>query len=237
MLRIIDARTGEPTAAAPVRRGPTRIEAHASAPGLGALRVLLVTDLLVRALELDSTPVRALLTGEGDRTELRAGAAALGIRPLEEGPDSAAWPGERQILHVVPEGDPAPDGVHVAVAPVTGEAPTDPAVLRLALLTRPRTETVHLDPATLGEAHDTLVRWREAVADWARRPSRPVPDEVRERLRTAWEDDLDVPEVLRVLRSLAEAGSALPDGARFESYAYADRLLGLELTRDVGAAP
>jgi hypothetical protein len=59
---------------------------------------------------------------------------------------------------------------------------------------------------------------------------------VRERLRTAWEDDLDVPEVLHVLRSVEEAGPDLPPGARFETYAYADRLLGLELTRDVGAA-
>jgi hypothetical protein len=29
--------------------------------------------------------------------------------------------------------------------------------------------------------------------------------------------------------------SDLPDGARFETYAYADRLLGLELTREIGA--
>lgn len=235
VLRIIDARTGEPVAAAPVRRGPTRVEAHAPGHDTGALRVLLVTDLLVRALELDGTPVRALLTGEGDRTALRAAATALGIHPLEDGPDSTAWPHERQVLHVTAQGAPAPDGIHVAVAPVTGEAPADPTVLRLALLARPRPAPVRLDAAALGEAHDTLVRWRQAVADWARRPSRPVPDEVRTRLRTAWEDDLDMPEVLRVLRSVAEAGPELPDGARFETYAYADRLLGLELTRDVGA--
>lgn len=42
--------------------------------------------------------------------------------------------------------------------------------------------------------------------------------------------------MLSVLRSVEEAGPPLPDGARFETYAYADRLLGLELTRDVGAA-
>ncbi|SMF49456.1 hypothetical protein SAMN02745830_03865 [Streptomyces sp. Amel2xC10] len=46
-----------------------------------------------------------------------------------------------------------------------------------------------------------------------------------------------MPEVLSVLRSVAAAGPELPDGARFETYAYADRLLGLELTRDIGAAP
>lgn len=53
-------------------------------------------------------------------------------------------------------------------------------------------------------------------------------------LRTAWEDDLNVPEVLEVLRRV-ETWPDLPDGARFETYAYADRLLGLELTRDIGS--
>ncbi|MFJ8111454.1 hypothetical protein [Streptomyces sp. NPDC096132] len=235
MLRITDVRTGEAVLAAPVRRGLTRVQAHASGYGAGSLRVLLVTDVLVRALELGGTPVFAMLAGEREQAELRAGAAALGIRPFEDGQELGAGVGEAQVLHVVGEGGPAPDGVRIAVAPVHGTVPADPAVLRLALLSRPRTEPVHLDPATLSEAHDILVRWRRAVADWARRPSRPVPDEVRGRLRTAWEDDLDVPEVLRVLRWAEDAGPELPDGARFETYAYADRLLGLELTRDLGA--
>ncbi|MCX4760409.1 hypothetical protein OG562_05380 [Streptomyces sp. NBC_01275] len=236
MLRIIDARTGQSVVAAPVRRGLTRVEAHASGYDAGALRVLLVADLLVRALELGGTPVWALLTGEREQAELRAGAAALGMHPFEDGRDLAAAVGEAQVLHVAAEGGAPPDGTWVAVAPASVDgADTDPAVLRLALLSRPRTEPARLDGAALAEAHDTLVRWRRAVADWARRPSRPVPDEVRRRLRAAWEDDLDVPEVLRVLRWAQDAGPELPDGARFETYAYADRLLGLELTRDLGA--
>ncbi|MER5193528.1 hypothetical protein ACWD3J_15960 [Streptomyces sp. NPDC002755] len=251
MLRIIDVRTGEPVVAAPVRRGLTRVEAHASGYGAGSLRVLLFADLLVRALELGGTPVWALLSGERDQAELRAGATALGMHPFEDGRDlgAGAGVGEAQILHVVEEGGRTPDGVCVAVAPAEGAVPrgrgpgrtpggtdTDVAVLRLALLARPRTEPVRLDADVLGEARDTLVRWRRAVADWARRPSRPVPDEVRGRLRAAWDDDLDLPEVLRVLRSVEDAGPELPDGARFESYAYADRLLGLDLLRDVGAS-
>ncbi|WP_327181850.1 hypothetical protein [Streptomyces sp. NBC_01334] len=250
MLSLIDARTGEPVVAAPVRRGLTRVEAHASGYGAGSLRVLLVADLLVRALELGGTPVWALLSGERDQAELRAGATALGMHPFEDGRDlgAGAGVGEAQILHVVEEGGPVPDGVCVAVAPTEGAVPggsgpgrvpggTDPdfAVLRLALLSRPRNQPLRLDADALGEARDTLAGWRRAVAEWARRPSRPVPDAVRGRLRTAWEDDLDLPEVLRVLRSVEAAGPELPDGARFESYAYADRLLGLELTRDLGA--
>lgn len=237
VLRIIDARTGEPVDAAPARRGLTRIEAHTEGFDVTALRVLLVADLLVRALELGGTPVWALLDEEGQRAELRAGAAALGIRPFEDGGDAASGLGEAQVLHVVREDGAEPDGVRVAVAAVRAEAPpgeTDPAVLRLALLSRRRGVPLALGTDALSDAHDTLTRWRNAVADWARRPSRPIPDEVRTELRTAWEDDLDVPGVLGVLRWV-ETAPELPDGARFETYAYADRLLGLDLTRDLGA--
>jgi hypothetical protein len=236
VLRITDARTGRPVDAVPARRGLTRVEAHVRGSDLSALRVLLVADLLVRALEIGGTPVWALLTGDREQAELQAAAAALGIRPFEDRRDVGPGWGESQVVHVVGEGGAAPDGVRVAVAPVdTPDLPegADPAVVRLALLVAPRSTPARLDEAILGEAQGTLVRWRRAVAAWARHPSRPVPEEVRGRLRTAWEDDLDVPEVLRVLRWVEE--SDLPEGARFETYAHADRLLGLELTRDLGS--
>jgi hypothetical protein len=249
VLRIIDARTGEPVHAAPARRGLTRVEVHAPGSDPTNLRVLLVADLLVRALELGGTPVWALLTGGSRQAELRVDAAALGIRPFEDSPDVSAGLGEAQVVHVAAEGGAAPDGVRIAVAPVeeTGPDPSsgrpagsgtpggaDPAVLRLALLTRHHDAPVRLEASVLDEAGATLARWRGAVARWARSPSRPVPDDVRRRLREAWEDDLDVPRVLDELRRV-ENEPELPDGARFETYAYADRLLGLELTRDLGA--
>ncbi|MEU1477696.1 hypothetical protein [Streptomyces sp. NPDC005760] len=236
MLRITDARTGEPVDAVPARRGLTRVEAHVPGYDPSALRVLLVADLLARALEIGGTPVWALLTGRREQAELQARAAALGIRPFEDRRDVGPGWGESQAVHVVGEGGAIPDGVRVAVAPVeTSEVPADadPAEVRLALLTPPRSTPARLDEAALAVARGTLVRWRRAVAAWARHPSRPVPDKVRGRLRTAWEDDLDVPEVLRVLEWVEE--SELPEGARFETYAYADRLLGLDLTRDLGS--
>ncbi|MFF4794012.1 hypothetical protein ACFY2M_30550 [Streptomyces sp. NPDC001276] len=243
MLRIIDARTGEPVDAAPARRGLTRVEAHASGCDASGLRVLLVADILVRALELSGTPVWSLLSGGREQAqELRAAAATLGIRPFEDGRGTGTALGEAQIVHVAVEGvDTATGGVRIAVAPVDATVPAvparddDPAAWRLALLSRRHTRHVRLDEAALDDARRTLARWRAAVADWARQPSRPVPDEVRGRLRGAWEDDLDVPAVLRVLEWVG-TDPDLADGARFETYAYADRLLGIDLTRDLGRA-
>jgi hypothetical protein len=246
VLRIIDARTGAPVTAAPVRRGLTRVEAHVPARDTTGLRVLLVTDLLVRALELGGTPVLPVLTGDREEAELRADAAALGVRPLEDGRDAGARLGEARTLHVVAEGGTASDEARIAVASDEARiavAPVDPAdhapaddplALRAALLTRHHSAPVRLDTAALEEARAGLLRRRRAVAAWARGPSRPVPEEVRGRLRAAWDDDLDAPGVLKVLdRAATDPG--LTDGARFETYAYADRFLGLELTRDIGA--
>lgn len=238
VLRIIDARTGEPVAPYAARRAPTRVEAHVPGADLTGLRVLLAADVLVRALELGGTPVWCVLSGADRAQELRAAAASLGIRPFEDRRGADAGPVERQVVHVAAEGHGTPDGVRLAVAAVEppGIVPgPDPAALRLALLSGSRTVPLRLDGTAVAEAGDTLARWRSAVAAWARQPSRPVPEDVRARLADAWEDDLDVPAVLDVLREV-ESRADLPDGARFETYAYADRLLGLELVRDVGAS-
>ncbi|MFE8948331.1 hypothetical protein [Streptomyces sp. NPDC007856] len=265
VLRILDARTGEPVPAAPARRGLTRIQAHASGPDPTSLRVLLTADLLVRALELGGTPVWATLAAPRGPAGLHTAATTLAIRPFEDAHDATPGLGEAQTIHVTTEIPDTSGGGPVAwVAPMewTGEPvggpgadpaaghvpepaahPTlpdllsglsDPAALRLALLRVPRGEPVRLGLAVLEEAAGRLDRWRRAVAGWARQPSRPVPDEVRARLRSAWEDDLDLPGVLEVLRDV-ESAPDLPDGARFETYVYADRLLALDLARDLGS--
>ncbi|MFF4515153.1 hypothetical protein [Streptomyces mirabilis] len=224
MLRITDARTGEPIDAVPARRSLTRVEAHVERDDLSALRVLLVADVLARTLELGGTPV---VTVADSPPELRARADALGIRRAE-GDRSGAGP----ALHVLAPDATSVEGIRIEVAPVLGTA--DPALLRMVLLAAPRRQPVDLAAADLDGARETLARWRKSVATWATRPSRPVPERVRQELRAAWEDDLDVPAVLEVLRRVEHADD-VPDGARFETYAYADRLLGLELTRDIGA--
>ncbi|MFE7835360.1 hypothetical protein ACFU53_04570 [Streptomyces sp. NPDC057474] len=261
MLRITDARTGEP---AEIRRALTRVHAHVPRDDVSDLRVLLFADVLARALELGGSPV--LLVADPPAA-LRQRADDLGIRPTE----ATGTRGGQRVLHVIGsgksmgggdgdgnrDGDREGDGdglaggigggavrsgagadaeVRVEVAPVTGpeESAASGTTLRLALLTRPRRSTVTLDAAALTEAADALDHWRKAVAAWATRPSRPIPEPVRQALRDAWEDDLDVLAVLDVLRDV-EGAQDVPDGARFETYAYADRLLGLELTREIGA--
>ncbi|MFJ6668388.1 MULTISPECIES: hypothetical protein [unclassified Streptomyces] len=243
MLRILDARTGESVAATPARRGLTRIEARAPGPDLTSLRVLLTADLLARALELNG--LQAWPTAPGQSPHLRTAAAALAVRPFEEahGPGFAEAGAVRVTAEEV---DPAAgsDGPVVAVAPVVwagGEEPApadlvrraDPTALRLALLCVPHGETATLDEAVLERAAGRLAGWRRDVAGWARQPSRPVPEAVRTRLTEAWEDDLGMPGVLTALTAAA-ADPAVADGARFETFAYADRLLALELSRDLG---
>ncbi len=109
----------------------------------------------------------------------------------------------------------------------------DPLALRLAFLgTRYRTQ-VDLSWDAIAAADRQLTRWRDRVADWAEEPSRPVPTEVAEVLLGVLLDDLDTPRALQALRRL-ERDEAVPAGAKFETFAYADRVLGLDLVRSVG---
>ncbi|MFH7335017.1 hypothetical protein [Streptomyces sp. KHY 26] len=250
MLRILDARTGEPVAAAPARRGLTRIEARAGGLDLTSLRVLLTADVLARALEL--TGAQSWTTAPRQPAELRTAANALAVRPFEEAHGPGA--GAAQVVRVVAgqdgedgeAGKAGGEGPVIAVAPVVWTGPgsgehspaassllADPTALRLALLSIPYGRSATLDEGTMTQAAERLAGWRRDVARWARQPSRPVPEAVRARLAEAWDEDLDVPGVLRVLEAVA-ADPGVADGARFETFAYADRLLALELARDLG---
>ena len=111
----------------------------------------------------------------------------------------------------------------------------DPLALRLAFLSTRYRQQANLSWDAIAGADRTLSRWRTAVAAWAEQPSEamsaPYADEVLE----AFEDDLDTPRALQVLRRL-EKDDAVPAGAKFETFAWADALLGLDLVRQVGQA-
>ncbi len=109
----------------------------------------------------------------------------------------------------------------------------DPLAARLAFLEHRYRQQLNLTWDTLVAADATLRRWRERVADWADQPSRPMRADYAARVADALDEDLDTPVALRALRELA-ADAEVPAGSKFETFASADRVLGLDLVRLVG---
>ncbi|GAU69775.1 hypothetical protein SSP35_14_01090 [Streptomyces sp. NBRC 110611] len=246
VLRVTDGRTHHLVELPALRRGVLRMCVHLSCPGLaiGAadLRALLVGDVLFRAAETAGVQARHTLNLPHLPPEqvkaLDRATAALGINPPAADGMAAA------DVHV--SGTQRSDtehGVWIEVGPVRQRlmavpglhegAVADPLALRLALLSHPHREPIPLTSRMLTDAEQTLTLWRDRVADWARSPSRPIPDDIRCQARTALADGLSTPRVLAVLRHVA-ARREIPDGAKFEVFAYLDRVLGLDLVRDVG---
>ena len=109
----------------------------------------------------------------------------------------------------------------------------DPLALRLAFLSSRYRQQANLSWDAIAGASKTLDRWRAAVAGWAEHPSQALSQAYADELLEAFEDDLDTPRALQVLRRL-EKDDTVDPGARFETFAWADRLLGLDLVRSVG---
>jgi len=112
----------------------------------------------------------------------------------------------------------------------------DPLAVRLALLEHRYRQQMDLTWQTLTAAGRALRRWREQVAEWANSPSAPMPAQYAGQVTGALDDDLDTPAALRSLRALAKDGE-VPPGSKFETFAYADQVLGLDLARDIGRVP
>jgi len=110
----------------------------------------------------------------------------------------------------------------------------DPAALRLALLRVTPAQVFVLSAARLHRAEETLQRWRYKVAMWADMPGappvEPVVNAARESLAAP---TLDTGAVLTSLHRL-EAAPAVASGSKFETFAFLDRVLGLDLTHLVG---
>jgi cysteinyl-tRNA synthetase len=109
----------------------------------------------------------------------------------------------------------------------------DPLALRLALLEHRYRQQMNLTWETLEAADGTLRRWRARVAEWANSPSRPMCAQITADIAAAFDNDLDTQGALLALRAL-EKDSEIPPGSKFETFADADQLLGLDLARDVG---
>jgi hypothetical protein len=109
----------------------------------------------------------------------------------------------------------------------------DPLALRLAFLCQHYRQAIELTWETLEAADRVLRDWRKLVADWASSPSQPMNGDYLREVFTALEDDLDTPAALDRLRTLSSDGNAAP-GSKFETFAYLDRVLGLDLAREIG---
>jgi hypothetical protein len=221
---------------------------------LRALRVLLVADVLVRIAELSGLQVVTVLAAAGrPAPEFDQNVAALGLHPAAVAGSageaeallggrahvrvaaSAGWRdggGNEAVIGVGPADDLTPDG-RAGQPNAPGGAAGDPLALRLALLWSPYRETVRLTGAALAAAGGTVRRWRHAVATWAAEPSRPIPAGTAHRISVAFDNDLDTAATLDVLLSL-ESDREVPAGGKFETFAFADRVLGLELVREIG---
>jgi hypothetical protein len=260
VLRLLDARTGSYTEVSPARPGLLRVCAHvpetAGNSVVAGLRVLLVTDLLARTAELGNLQVLTTVVANapsGQASALDHAAGALGIHPPAARVGRGSTPvllGDPIDVHLVGHGAAADDrqtGLVMRVGDArirragdrgeeTGEPPVgyehDPLAVRLALMSFPIGQSADLTESVLASAHRTAGDWRRRVARWAERPSRPIPAHLAQMAQAAF-GDLDTPSVIALLRGLAD-DDGVPEGTRFEMFLYVDRVLGLDLPRDIG---
>ncbi len=254
---MVDDRPGSHAAVTLTRPGPLRVCAHvrasADAADLTALRVLLVADLLTRAAELRGLQVVSTraFTGEPARQALVESAAdAFGAYPpvLRAAAPATQRPGGPADVHVADDAAAGEDdlgGVLLRTAAArlaqdarAGTADTgmpgghDPLALRLALMSVPRRQPAELTASDLAGAARTLGEWRQRVARWAESPSGAMPKSAAATVQLAF-SDLGIGAVLALLSDLA-ADESVPPGPRFETFVYADRVLALDLPRDIG---
>ncbi len=261
MLRLPDARSGRYEEVRSSRSGLLRVSAHllpvAADPDWTGVRVLLVADLLARTAELRGLQVLTAVVFPDDpppeQGYAERAAGLLGIHPpgmrTSSAQDSAVLGGRSDVHIACPGGaDDQLPGLVTLVGAVrvhgtssgrgadpaaeATAAAADPLAIRLALMSCPSDRAADLDDSALADACDLTTNWRDQVADWAESPSKPMPPRIGAALDAAF-NDLDTPAALQLLTSVA-TDVDVPDGARFETFAFADRVLGLELARQVG---
>jgi hypothetical protein len=260
MVRLLDARTGSYAEIRPFRHGIVRLCAHIdqSAAEASMLSVLVTADVLARVVEMSGAQALtafALTPWSPQRAKVfERAAGALGVHPPARSAsrhDIHAGTEGPIDVHVVTERAVLADSQHglllrVATADAADErtieaviqdpaARDNPLAVRLALLSAPLDRQEDLTQRVLTDATTDLAGWRRSVAAWAESPSAPVPAPFATSMRAAF-GELDTGSVVALLRGLALDAST-PDGAKFEAFAYADRVLGLELTREIGQPP
>jgi hypothetical protein len=211
--------------------------------GLGQVHAYLVADLLRRYAERSRLAPSVIDFAPADADGLRAACDVLNIHPprhtLTE-PFATA-----QLDGLFTDGSRVPVfdvGVRLPNPRATAEAADETLAVpwidvpadggEVGLGEEPLTVRLKL-LGFAGDAAATLGRWRAEVAKWAESPSGAMSRTYADALTAAFEDGLDTRAALRVLTDL-EADDTVPDGVKFETFAAADRLFGLDLARDIG---
>ena len=212
---------------------------------LHALRIHLVADVLARTLEFRGAQVLQLATlpdpAESIDLPSELSLAALGIQAppavagSEARPSAFRKPADVRLAGPEAAGDGAmPPALAVGVVKTdNGDGYDEPLALRLVLLSVGYHEAVVVDGVRLAEAHETLERWRRRVAEWASGPSGAPDQATVSRCSQYLDDDLDTPSVLAALNALENDPDIAP-GTKFETFSILDRVLALELPRDIG---
>lgn len=262
VLRLQDVATGSWRDVRPMRPGLIQICAYLlsgdsrTGVDLTSLRIVLVADLLARVAELSG--IQALTAHVGDIQDpgIPSGLVmdSLGIHPPAASAASAEllqtpWAGPADVYVVGPNEspEPGPPGISIAVgmarvseadgevghaAELLSERDADPLTLRLALMSVSYPQPTDLTAGALMGARKTLDRWRHRVAEWAEFPSRPVPPRFKTMIGDRF-DELASAPVIDLLDELARRDE-VPAGAKFETFVFADRILGLDLVRAIG---
>ena len=102
----------------------------------------------------------------------------------------------------------------------------DPLSLRLCFLENRYRSQMDLSWQSISAAHETIKRWRSKVAGWGVVKNINMDPAVLAYL----ENDLDTPRVITYLRALEKDAGASED-QKANAFAYADQVLGLDLTR------
>ena len=232
----------------------------ARAAGLGQLRGYLVADLLRRYAERAGLAPAVIDLRPAGEAQLRAACGRLNIHPpvytLTEPFDAG------QLAGQFPDGirEPVFDvGVRTAretaaakVEPLAGhwiqvagaadgpaadeervELGEEPLDVRMKLMRQGYGAELTADLSPRDGGDGELARWRELVAGWARSPSGAMSRQYADAITAAFANGLDTPAALGELAALAD-DARVPDGVKFETFAAADRLVGLDLARDVG---
>lgn len=247
----------------PAERGPSEARSRllvdvrgVESQPWGAIRLFLVADVLRRiATDVEHARLDVTVVADAEAPRVHPLAERMGIvlpaaaTRVPPAVGSASFDGFDRVVRIAEhQSDPGPacPARSIRVAPVElhdgrvlfleqhdSQGDIDPFALRLALLRFHHDTTAVLSLARLHRASETLSLWRLKVSDWYDMDPAPAPAAEIAAMRNALMGRVDTGEVLIRLHRM-ETDIHLLSGSKFDAFAWADRVLGVGLTRLAG---